>query len=343
MHADAQRKAARWVFPVLGSLVVLGLVAGVAVGPVMIPLNRLLDALFNDWGAESKAAFSQIVHGLRLPRALAAALVGWALAVSGAVMQGVFQNPLASPFVLGIASGASAGAASVIILGLQGALGGFALAIGAFAGGAVAVWAVYRLARLSRGRVRADALILAGVALGALFSALTTLLIFLSGDQMKSIVLWIMGGLGRSSWPYVAWLAPAVGICTMVLLPYARQLNALALGETGARHLGVDSKHLHRLLLGAVTLMTASAVAVAGTIGFVGLIVPHALRLLLGPDHRLLLPACALGGAAFLMASDTLARSAWAPLELPVGVLTALVGAPLFLLLLLRKQIRGTP
>jgi len=337
MHSGA----ARWMFLALALLVLLGLGAGVAIGPVMIPLDQLVDILFKGWGAEDKPAFAQIVHGLRVPRALTAALVGWALAVSGAVMQGVFQNPLASPYVLGIASGASAGAALVIALGLQGSLGGFALAIGAFVGGAVVVWVVQHLARLRSGPVRTDTLILAGVALGALFSAVTTLLIFLSGEQLKAIVLWIMGGLGRSSWSYLTWLAPVVVAGTALLLPYARQMNALALGETGVRHLGVDSKRLHRVLLGVVTLMTASAVAVAGTIGFVGLIVPHALRLLMGPDHRLLLPACALGGAAFLMTCDTLARTAWAPLELPVGVLTAMVGAPFFLLLLLRRQGRG--
>ena len=336
MHSGA----ARWMFPALALLVLLGLGAGVAIGPVMIPLDQLVDILFKGWGAEDKPAFAQIVHGLRVPRALTAALVGWALAVSGAVMQGVFQNPLASPYVLGIASGASAGAALVIALGLQGSLGGFALAIGAFVGGAVVVWVVQHLARLRSGPVRTDTLILAGVALGALFSAVTTLLIFLSGEQLKAIVLWIMGGLGRSSWSYLTWLAPVIVAGTALLLPYGRQMNALALGD-GVRHLGVDSKRLHRALLGVVTLMTASAVAVAGTIGFVGLIVPHALRLLMGPDHRLLLPACALGGAAFLMTCDTLARTAWAPLELPVGVLTAMVGAPFFLLLLLRRQGRG--
>ena len=336
MHSGA----ARWMFLALALLVLLGLGAGVAIGPVMIPLDQLVDILFKGWGAEDKPAFAQIVHGLRVPRALTAALVGWALAVSGAVMQGVFQNPLASPYVLGIASGASAGAALVIALGLQGSLGGFALAIGAFVGGAVVVWVVQHLARLRSGPVRTDTLILAGVALGALFSAVTTLLIFLSGEQLKAIVLWIMGGLGRSSWSYLTWLAPVIVAGTALLLPYGRQMNALALGD-GVRHLGVDSKRLHRVLLGVVTLMTASAVAVAGTIGFVGLIVPHALRLLMGPDHRLLLPACALGGAAFLMTCDTLARTAWAPLELPVGVLTAMVGAPFFLLLLLRRQGRG--
>ena len=318
----------------------------VALGPVAVPLRELVGfaaqklglSLGADW--EIPRAHLTILEGVRLPRALTAALVGASLGVSGAVMQGIFRNPLASPYVLGLASGASAGAALVIALGIP-AWGFLALPLGAFVGGTVAVGLVYGIARAARrpGRSGTLTLILAGVALSALFSALTSLFIVLSPEPLKTqtIVFWLMGSLTRARWDLLPVLAVVViaGLGTLFL--FARDLNVLALGEEGARHLGVRPERLEKVLLGVVTLLTGAAVALAGTIGFVGLITPHALRLVLGPDHRALLPASALGGALFLVMADTAARIALPPLELPVGVLTALCGAPFFLYLLLRR------
>ena len=279
-----------------------------------------------------------ILSEIRLPRALAAGLIGLALAVSGTTMQGLFRNPLASPYLLGVASGASAGAALVIVLGLREAMGGIALPVGAFLGGALAVSIVYRVAAARPGGASTQTLILAGVALGAFFSAMTSFLIVLSGERIQEIVFWIMGGLGRASWDYLVWLAPTAIAGALTLGAFSRDLNVLALGDAGARHLGIDPDALNRGLLALVTLLTGAGIAAAGTVGFVGLITPHALRLIVGPDHRVLLPASALAGAIFLIIADTAARTVMAPIEIPVGILTAATGAPFFLYLLLTRR-----
>lgn len=317
----------------------LALWLSVASGPVHIAWNQTLAIVLHRPDGATPAQ-RLIVNRIRLPRALSAVLVGWILAVSGMTMQGLFQNALASPYLLGIASGASAGAAAVIALDLQRTLGGWALPLSAFVGGSLAVLLAQRLAQLRAGARPSHTLILAGIALGALFSSATTFLIVISGERLREIVFWTMGNLGRLRWSELAWLGPLTLLGTSVLALYMRELNALALGEASAVHLGLNPKRLRWLLLFVTTLLTSAAVALAGTIGFVGLITPHALRLVLGPDQRLLLPASALGGALFLLLSDTLARTALAPLELPVGVLSALVGAPVFLLLLLGRDER---
>lgn len=342
--AGARRPRPGGVLFGLGLLLLLALGLAISLGPVAIPLREVALLLAHKLGAFGLSegipkSHALIVEGVRLPRAIAAALVGAALGISGAVMQGLFRNPLASPYVLGLAGGASAGAALVIALGLS-SWGQPALPLGAFSGGALAVLLVYGLAKVRRSGPSTLTLILAGVALSALFSALTSLLIVLSEEalKMQTIVFWLMGSLGRARWDLLPLLAAVVLVGLLVLLLFARDLNVLALGEEGAWHLGVRPARLEKLLLGIVTLLTGMAVALAGTIGFVGLITPHALRLVVGPDHRALLPASALGGAIFLALADTAARTLLAPVELPVGILTALCGAPFFLYLLLTRR-----
>jgi iron complex transport system permease protein len=266
-------------------------------------------------------------------------LVGSALAVSGAAMQGLFRNPLASPYVLGIASGASTGAALAILFASGSVL---ILPLGAFVGATAAVLIVYGLARGRDRRTSIFTLILAGVAVGALFSAVTSFLIFLSsgGEKLSDVLFWIMGGLGRANWPSLAILTPIVAVGIAVVFTFARDLNALSLGEEGAHHVGVNPDTLYRWLLGTTTLLTAAAVAMAGTIGFIGLVIPHVMRLLVGPDHRRLLPVSALAGGCFLVWSDMAARTVFAPAELPVGVITAFLGAPFFLYLLKTRGAR---
>jgi len=331
------------VFPLLALLLLGSLVLGVVVGPVPIPLGETAQIIWAQIGFSASDAINaahQIIIGqVRLPRALTGALVGLVLGISGAVMQGIFRNPLADPYLLGIASGASAGAAFIIALHLES--GPFNLPLGSFIGGAIAVLTVYRLG-LRAGRSSLFSLILAGIALGTLFSAVTSFLITISGEELREIVFWIMGGLGRANWAYLR-LLTAIGLAGAALIfVFSRDLNAMALGEIGARHLGIDPERLQQFLLLIVTLMTGAAVAVSGTIGFVGLITPHALRLIVGPDHRLLLPASALAGASFLVLSDTLARTVLQPVELPVGIITAFVGVPFFLYLLMRTRSEGT-
>ncbi len=333
----SSRQPRRWIFVLLASLVVVALGVGVIVGAVRIPLSEVLSTLVGRGDATSSHYL--IISQIRLPRVLLGLLVGCALALSGGTMQGLFRNPLASPYVLGVASGASTGAAAVILLNLRGI---FFLPLGAFIGGALVVVIVYCLAQGRRGRAGVYTLILAGVAVGALFSAVTSFIIYLSSgsERATDVIFWIMGGLGRANWPSLWVLAPIVLVCTLVILSLSRDLNALAMGEEGAFHLGIDPEKSKRLLLGVATLLTASAVAFSGTIGFVGLIIPHIMRLIMGPDHRFLLPATALAGATFLVWADAAARVVVSPAELPVGIITAFFGAPFFLYLLKTKGAR---
>lgn len=323
---------------ILGALLLLALLTGIVVGAVTISPDEIAK-LF--WG-NGDPTHALILWQIRLPRVLLAALVGGVLALCGAVMQGLFRNPLADPYLLGIAGGATAGAAMIIALRLD-AYGGL-VPLGAFLGGLLAVVLVYRVAQTRWAELDNYALILAGVALAALFSALTSFLLFYGGasQDLRRLVFWILGGLGGAQWLYVGGLAIVfLGVGSLLTL-CARELNAFALGEQMAAHLGVQPRPLRKALLTAVTLLTASAVAVSGTIGFVGLVVPHILRLLIGPDHRLLLPASALGGALLLTTCDTLARSLLPPTELPVGIITAMLGAPFFLWLL-HQRARPAP
>jgi len=306
-------------------------VAALVIGPVTVPLRDAFGSLFG--GHVESPIHRVIVSHLRAPRATLGLLVGAALAVSGAVMQGLFRNPLASPYVLGVASGASTGAALAILLASSSVL---YLPLGAFAGASAAVLVVYGLARGRRGRTSTFVLLLAGVAVGAFFSAITSFLLYLSSgaEKLTDVLFWIMGGLGRATWTSVWVLAPIVAIGIAAVLFFARDLNALALGEEGASHVGVRPGALIGWLLLVSTTLTAAAVAMAGTIGFIGLVIPHMLRLLVGPDHRRLIPVSALAGGCFLLWSDMVARTAFAPAELPVGVITAFLGAPFFLYLL---------
>ncbi len=309
----------------LSVLLVLALVVGMAIGAVPISLLS----------GDPTQVF--ILTQIRLPRVLLAALVGGALALCGAVMQGLFRNPLADPYLLGIASGATAGAALAIALHLDSYPG--AVPLGAFLGGLLSVGIVYRIAQTRLAQLDNYALILSGVALAALFSAITSFLLFYSeaAQDTRRLVFWILGGLGGAHWLYVIGLLGTVLVTGLALMLFARDLNALSLGEEMAAHLGVEPRHLRKILLLAVTVLTAAAVAVSGTIGFVGLIVPHMMRLLVGPDHRILLPVSALGGAVLLVFCDAVARTVLTPAELPVGIITALFGAPFFLFLLRRR------
>jgi len=323
------------VFTVLLVLIVLTLFAGVVVGPVHIPISEVFSYLIGQ-GISTNGSPSVsylIISQIRLPRVLLGLLVGCALAISGGTMQGLFRNPLASPYVLGIASGASSGAALVILMNLHAV---FFLPLGALVGGALAAGIVYGLAQERGKKTSVYTLILAGVAVGALFSAVTSFIIFLSSgtERMTDLIFWIMGGLGRANWAYLCVLFPIVMFGSLILIAFSRDLNALAMGEEGAFHLGINPETSKRVML------SVSVVAFAGTIGFVGLIIPHIMRLIMGPDHRFLLPATAIAGAIFLVCADMAARTVVQPAELPVGIITAFLGAPFFLYLLKTKKTR---
>ncbi|RDI71043.1 vitamin B12 ABC transporter permease BtuC [Halopelagius longus] len=276
-----------------------------------------------------------IVRSVRLPRIVLAALVGFALATAGVVMQGFFRNPMADPSIIGVSSGAAVGAVASIVLpfalpfGLQ-------LQSAAFATALLTAFGVYLLAS-EGGRTPTATLLLAGVAVQTFLGAVISFMLLHSGESLRRVVYWLMGHLGGATWDEVRTVALVLPPLFVLLLSYGRDLNVLLLGEEDAHSLGIEVERTKRILLAASSIVTAVAVAVTGVIGFVGLIVPHGVRLVVGPDHRILLPTSALAGASFLVATDTLARSGAA--EIPVGIVTAALGAPFFLYLLRTREV----
>ena len=310
------------------------------VGTVSISWVEALSAVF---GNSSSTQIDTILFDIRLPRILLAIFVGAVLASTGAVMQGLFRNPLADPSLIGVSSGASVGA-SIMIVTAGGAIQGGALvgislvSIGAFVGGFTATLLVYRLATSGLG-TSVTTMLLAGIAIGALAGALNSLLSYFSdNDMLRQISLWQMGNLSGASWLKVS-IMGVVTILLMGLFPRdSRALNALLLGESEARHLGINVQRVKRRLIVLTALGVGVSVAVAGLVGFVGLIMPHIIRLMIGPDHRWLIPASGLAGAILLVVADSLARVVVIPAELPTGILTAILGAPFFVALLLQQR-----
>lgn len=317
-------------------LVAAGLL-GVVVGPSPLGLSQVLTALLGDDAGPA----GDIVLRVRLPRVLLAGLVGASLAVAGVLFQALLRNPLADPFVLGVSGGAAVGGIAALSLGASLGWGYSAVPPAAFAGAVLTTIVLYAVASQG-GRVSGTHLLLTGVVFNAFASAVIVFLASLAGlTEGASIFLWLIGSLSATRIDVAGWVALFLLAGLATALPAARNLNLLALGEESAQQLGVDVGRQQRLLLVATSLMVGAAVSVAGLVGFVGLIIPHLLRLLLGPDHRLLLPASALGGATFLVLCDTAARTLLGGRELPVGAITALVGGPLFLVLLRRHHRRA--
>ena len=310
------------------------------VGTVSISWVEALSAVF---GNSSSTQIDTILFDIRLPRILLAIFVGAVLASTGAVMQGLFRNPLADPSLIGVSSGASVGA-SIMIVTAGGAIQGGALvglslvSIGAFVGGFTATLLVYRLATSGLG-TSVTTMLLAGIAIGALAGALNSLLSYFSdNDMLRQISLWQMGNLSGASWLKV-FIMGLVAVLLMSLFPRdSKALNALLLGESEARHLGINVQRVKRRLIVLTALGVGVSVAVAGLVGFVGLIMPHIIRLMIGPDHRWLIPASGLAGAVLLVIADSLARVVVTPAELPTGILTAILGAPFFVALLLQQR-----
>jgi len=312
-------------------------------GTVSIPLSQIIEVVVLAVRDDVEPSqINSIVLDIRLPRVILALLVGAVLAVLGAVMQGLFRNPLADPSLIGVSGGASVGASLMIVFAggiMVTPLAGLSLiSLGAFIGGVISTLVVYRVATSSLG-TSVTTMLLAGIAIGAIAGAINSLLSYFSDNQiLRQISLWQMGNLGGANWLKVSIMA-GVSVILLVLLPgQAKSLNGLLLGESEARYLGIDVQTIKRKLIFLTALGVGVSVALAGLIGFVGLIIPHMIRLLIGPDHRGLLPASALAGASLLMVADSVARVVVLPAELPTGILTALLGAPFFVVLLIRQR-----
>jgi iron complex transport system permease protein len=319
-------------------LLLLSIVACALIGPTPLDLKQAFDTSL------VPNPQAKILFGIRLPRILLASIIGGALAGAGVVFQAILRNPLAEPYVLGVSSGAALGAAAGILMNAQYNILGFnAITLCAFAGALVTIFFVYGIAQ-SYGRVITHSLLLTGVIINYVFAALIMLITSLVDfNKMGDIIFWLMGNLGKIEYRYSTILTSCayVLIGSAVLLRYSRDLNLLSLGEASASQLGVEVEKLKKIAFVATSLITAGAVAEGGPIGFVGLIIPHAMRMLFGPDHRLLFPVAFLGGGIFLIFSDTIARVGVLGSEIPVGVITALCGGPLFIFLL-RRQIKKT-
>lgn len=339
--SPSRRVPASVLLPSLAALLVASLVLAAGIGAVRVGPVEIVAILLHHAGIETDIEFTRqqdaVVWAIRIPRVLLATMVGAALAISGAVLQGIFRNPLADPSIIGVSSGAAFGAVTVIVLGAT-PLGLMTTPVAAFVGGIVTTLVIWSLSRRN-GRVDTVTLILVGVAINSMIGAAMGMLNYIADDQqLRSVVFWSMGSLGGATWKANTAILPLVALGFIVLPRKARDLNLLVLGEREARHLGVDVDRTRFLLILVVALTTAAAVAFAGVIGFVGLIVPHLIRLVAGPDHRVLLPASALAGATLLVLTDLLARTIVSPAELPIGVVTALLGAPFFLFLLLKTR-----
>lgn len=327
------------LLPVLVVLLVVSIGFAVAIGSVTIPLSHLLGMLQEHllpgtitptWSINEE----MIIFQIRLPRVVGAAMVGASLGIAGVLFQGLLRNPMADPYLIGTSAGAALGATIAMALPPVLMFFGFGMVpLLAFAGSLAAVIAVYRIARVGTG-TPITTLLLTGFALSSFLTGIISFLMYLNQNLLRRIILWMMGGVSVSEWSQILIILPLMLAGWLVAYLHSQAMNVLLLGEEPAAHLGIDVERQKLILLALGALLTSASVSISGLIGFVGLVVPHVARLLLGPDHRLLFPASALAGGCFLVLADLIARSIISPLELPVGIVTALAGSPFFIYLL---------
>ncbi|MFP3389552.1 FecCD family ABC transporter permease [Brevibacillus sp. SIMBA_040] len=324
------------------------MVVSISLGSAQLPLSEvwlilmhqlpgLGDLIPVSWQESSE----QIVMKIRFPRVILAVLVGACLSLAGAGFQGVLRNPLADPYTMGVASGSAVGAAFLILFGLHiSFLGQWSIPVVAFLTGFVSLWIVLRLAN-TQGKLQTETLLLSGVVVQAFLGSLVSFMVSLSDKAVNEIVFWLMGSLSFRGWDFTYVLMPYLIVGLMVLVSYARALNLFSLGERQAAHLGVSVERTKLVVLIVSTLLTAGAVSIAGIVGFVGLVVPHLVRLMVGPDYRLLLPMATICGGIYVLWADTVARMLLSPTEIPLGVVTAFLGAPFFAYLLKQNKRLG--
>ncbi|MFJ7953999.1 FecCD family ABC transporter permease [Lysinibacillus sp. NPDC096418] len=306
------------------TLLIVSIWCGVSIGSANIPLEVL-------WNKAADETAANILWKIRMPRVVLAGLVGASLAIAGAAFQGLLKNPLADPYTLGVSSGASVGAVMTLFFGLSiPVVGIYTLPTFSMIGAVVTMVAVMSFARLIDRSLKMETLILTGVIFSSFLGSLISLMVALTGEELRQIIGWLLGSVSMRGWPYVQMIAPFVVIGSVMLWTQRRELNALLYGEERAKHLGVNVKRSKYLILAGGSMLTGAAVAVSGTIGFVGLVVPHMTRMIWGSDHRHLLPLSFLNGATLLIICDLVARTIIMPRELPIGVITAFIGAPVF-------------
>ncbi|RFU68001.1 iron ABC transporter permease [Bacillus sp. V59.32b] len=320
------------------------MVIGISIGTVSVPISYILkiigqEAFHLPVAGQIDPMYANIVMNIRLPRVILAGLVGASLAVAGAAFQGLLRNPLADPYTLGVSSGASVGA--VVTLFFQISLPGiglYTLPLFSITAAFVTIFIVLLFARKIDRSMKIETIILTGIIFSSFLGAFISLMIALTGDELRQIIGWLLGSVSMRGWEYIQIMLPFFIIGSLLLIISSRELNAMSFGEEQAQHLGVNVQKRKLLLLTAGSILTGAAVAVSGTIGFVGLVIPHLTRLLWGPDHKHLLPLSILIGGGFLILADLVARTVISPTELPIGVITALIGAPVFAVILVKRR-----
>ncbi|WP_270577896.1 FecCD family ABC transporter permease [Caldibacillus thermoamylovorans] len=327
-------------------LLVAAILIGISIGTVTVPIGDIVkiigSRLFNTSHVDVDPMYTTIVWNIRFPRVVLAGLVGASLAIAGAAFQGLLRNPLADPYTLGVSSGASVGAVLTIFLHISiPVIGSYTLPFLSILFALITIIAVLIFAKRIDRSMKVETIILTGVIFSSFLSAFISLMIALTGDELRQIVSWLMGSVSMRGWEYIQIILPFFLIGSFLLLMNGNELNAMSFGEERAQHLGVNVKRRKMLVLIAGSILTGAAVAVSGTIGFVGLVIPHLTRLLWGPDHKHLLPLSMLTGSAFLILADLTARTVISPTELPIGVITSLIGAPVFAAILIRNKRKG--
>ncbi|MFJ8267870.1 FecCD family ABC transporter permease [Peribacillus asahii] len=329
------------------SFLLFSMMVGISIGSVSVPFLTLFQILGKEVfqlpiAAQPDTMFTNIVMNIRLPRVLLAGLVGASLAIAGAAFQGLLRNPLADPYTLGVSSGASVGAVATIFLGLSiPVLGSFTLPILSVIFSVVTIFCVLLFAKKMDRSMKVETIILTGIIFSSFLSAFISLMIALTGEELRQIIGWLMGSVSMRGWNYIVIILPFFVIGSLILMMNTQELNAMTFGENRAKHLGVNVQRRKLTILIAGSVLTGAAVAVSGTIGFVGLVIPHIIRQIWGPDHKHLLPLSLLIGSGFLILADLVARMIISPSELPIGVITSLIGAPAFALILLKRRRQG--
>ena len=331
------------------SFLFISVLAGISIGTVYVPVTDIFSILsvkiFHLSTESIDQMYTNIVWSIRLPRVLLAGLVGASLAIAGAAFQGLLRNPLADPYTLGVSSGASVGGVVTIFFNLSiPVVGAYTLPFLSVICAFITILLVLLFAQKIERSMKVETIILTGVIFSSFLGAFISLMIALTGDELRQIIGWLLGSVSMRGWDYIKIILPFFIVGTLLLLVNANELNAMSFGEERARHLGVNVQRRKMMVLTAGSILTGAAVSVSGTIGFVGLVIPHLLRVLWGPDHKHLLPLSILTGSGFLILADLVARTIISPTELPIGVITALIGAPVFALILIsrnRKERRG--
>jgi iron complex transport system permease protein len=331
-------------YVIAGSFLFISILLGISIGTVSVPIFTIIQIMMSKlFGMISldqiDPMFSSIVLNIRLPRVILAGLVGASLAIAGAAFQGLLRNPLADPYTLGVSSGASVGAVVTLFFNLSiPMIGSFTLPLLSILFSWVTIFLVLAFARKIERSMRVETIILTGIIFSSFLGAIISLMIALTGDELRQIIGWLLGSVSMRGWEYIKIILPFFVLGSVILMFNTKELNAMSFGEERARHLGVNVQKRKLMILTAGSILTGAAVAVSGTIGFVGLVIPHLSRLLWGPDHRHLLPLSIITGSGFLILADLISRTIISPTELPIGVITALIGAPVFALILLQRK-----